>query len=190
MSRKVRALAWACACAGMVGAHASEPLPDEALSGVAGRDGLAFNLKGFELDGPLTFTYTSPDAGHPSLWLGQLHIARSDDPDPEMTFNDPYRLNIYRRIGMADVIEWANPLNANGAQKWQFAANFGVQADGVRFDGGSVILKDLVLRAGGLSISTPADPAVQGVAFGYAIRADIGHLMIRAAPAWRHRPGG
>lgn len=152
-------------------------LEDEALSQVSGQDGLAFNLRGFAMGGPLTLTYTSPDEGNPSLWFGNLYLSRSDDLDA--TFTDPYRLNIYGRPGMADVIELSNPLNANSLLKWQFAADFGVNANGTAFHAGTLILQDLVFQGGGLSITTPADPNVQGVAFGLALHVDIGNLIIR-----------
>lgn len=114
-------------------AHGAEmqTLEDEALSQVTGRDGLAFNLRGFELSGPLTLTYADPNTGS-SLWLGNLYLSRSDDVDA--TFTDPYR--IYGRPGMADVIELSN----HGLQKWQFAADFGIKGrDGSTFNGGTLI---------------------------------------------------
>lgn len=160
-------------------AHGAEmqTLEDEALSQVTGRDGLAFNLRGFELSGPLSLTYADPNTGS-SLWLGNLYLSRSDDVDA--TFTDPYRLNIYGRQGMADVIELSNPLNVNGLQKWQFAADFGIKGkDGSTFNGGTLILQDLTFYGGGLSITTPADVTVQGVAFGLALKVDIGNLIIR-----------
>ncbi|TAK94122.1 MAG: hypothetical protein EPO09_10490 [Aquabacterium sp.] len=168
-----------CGLCGVSGAHAGNlrPLEDEALSQVSGQDGLAFNLRGFAMSGPLTLTYTSPDEGNPSLWLGNFYLSRSDDVDA--TFSDPYRLNIYSRLGMSDVIELSNPLNVNGLVKWQFAADFGVNANNTSFSGGTLILQDLTFYGGGLSITTPSDPAVQGVAFGLALRVDIGNLIIR-----------
>ncbi|MGC4059481.1 MAG: hypothetical protein QM749_00935 [Aquabacterium sp.] len=162
---------------GIAQAASLQALADEDLSEVAGRDGLAFNLRGFQMNGPMTLTYTSPDAGNPSMWMGNFWLSRSDDPDA--TFSDPYRLNIYSRVGMSDVIELSNPLNDNGMLKWQFAADFGVQANGTTFHGGTFILRDLVYQGGGLSITTPADPHVQGIAFGMAMHVDIGNLIIR-----------
>ena len=162
---------------GMALAGSLHPLEDEALAQVTGQDGLAFNLRGFAMNGPLTLTYTSPDAGNPSLWLDNFYLSRSDDVDA--TFSDPYRLNIYSRLGMSDVIELSNPLNVNGLVKWQFAADFGVTANNTSFNAGTLILQDLTFYGGGLSITTPADPSVQGVAFGLALRVDIGNLLIR-----------
>jgi hypothetical protein len=168
-------LVWACCGRSAHAGMAMQSLEDEALSQVSGRDGLAFNLSGFALAGPMTLTYANDDGQ--SLWLGNFYLSRSDDVDA--TFSDPYRLNIYGRPGMADVIELSNPLNANGLQKWQFAADFGINANGSAFNGGTLILQDLVFQGGGLSITTPADEAVQGMAFGLALRVDIGRLIIR-----------
>lgn len=154
-----------------------QSLEDEALSQVSGRDGLAFNLRGFAMAGPMTLTYANTDDGGQSLWLGNFYLSRSDDVDA--TFTDPYRLNIYGRPGMADVIELSNPLNARGLQKWQFAADFGINTQNATFNGGTLILQDLAFYGGGLSITTPADEAVQGMAFGLALRVDIGKLIIR-----------
>ena len=160
-----------------VSASTLQALEDEALSDVAGQDGLAFNLRGFQMNGPMTLTYTSPDADNPSMWMGNFWLSRSDDPDA--TFSDPYRLYVYSRLGMSYVIQLSNPQNANGMLKWQFAADFVVKANGSTFDGGAFILRDLTYYGGGLSITTPADPHVQGVAFGVAMRVDIGNLIIR-----------
>jgi hypothetical protein len=162
---------------GSVGAATLQALEDDALSDVAGQDGLAFNLRGFQMNGPMTLTYTSPDADNPSMWMGNFWLSRSDDPDA--TFSDPYRLYVYSRLGMSDVIELSNPQNANGMLKWQFAADFGVKANGTSFEGGAYILRDLTYYGGGLSITTPADPHVQGIAFGLATRVDIGNLILR-----------
>jgi hypothetical protein len=152
-------------------------MDDEDLSHVHGRDGLAFNLSGFSLDGSLTFTYTSPDSGNPSFWLGNFYLARSDDTDA--TFSDPYTLNIVTRTGLADVIVLSNPANTNGLQKWQLAADFGITADGTSFNGGALVVQDMVFYGGGLSLTTPSTAGVEGVAFGLALNLDIGNLLIR-----------
>lgn len=170
-------LVWACCVRSVHAGAAMQSLEDEALSQVSGRDGLAFNLRGFAMGGPMTLTYANTDEGGQSLWLGNFYLSRSDDVDA--TFTDPYRLNIYGRPGMADVIELSNPLNANGLQKWQFAADFGIKANGTEFNGGTLILQDMAFYGGGLSITTPADETVQGMAFGLALRVDIGNLIIR-----------
>jgi len=155
-----------------------QPLSDDTLSAVSGRDGLAFNLRGFAMDGTLTLTYTSPDDGNPSLWLGNWAMSRSDDE--AHTFADPYRFNVVGRPGLSDVLVFSEPANADGLLRWQFAADWGVQANGSTANGGAVIVRDLVQRGGGFDISTPADPAVQGMAFGQRIRTDIGALIFRA----------
>jgi len=163
---------WAVQPAGGV-----QALDDSALSEVTGRDGLAFNLKGFSMSGPLALTYTSPEDGNPSFSWSNLAISRSDDDSA--TFSDPYKLNIVARDGLSDVISLSNPLNASGLLKWQFAYDFSVLANGVAFDVGSVIFKDYVQYGGGMDITTPADPNVQGIAFGMSTRVDIGAIMLR-----------
>lgn len=153
-------------------------LGDEELAGVRGSDGLAFNLNGFSLSGGLTLTYTMPGPSGNSLWLGNLSLSRSDDP--ASTFSDPYTLKVLPRgNGLADVIRLGEPANANGLLKWQFAADWGVHADGIDFQGGALVVKDLVTRASSLTLTTPATPGVEGIAFGLALQADIGHLLLR-----------
>jgi hypothetical protein len=152
-------------------------MDDEQLAGVSGRDGLAFNLVGFSLSGPLTLTYTAPDGA--SLSLGNLSLSRSDDPGA--TFSDPYRLRVLSRgDGLADVIQLSEPANANGLLKWQFAADWRVAADGVDLPGGALVIRDLVSRAGSLALTTPAEPGVEGVAFGLGLQLEIGQLALRA----------
>jgi hypothetical protein len=153
-----------------------EPMDDAELSAVRGADGLAFNLRGFSLSGPLTLTYTSPTGN--SLWLSDLALSRSDDP--AATFSDPYRLQVLARgNGLADVIRLSEPENANGLLKWQFAADWGVNADGTDFRGGALVVQDLVTRGGSLTLTTPAAADVEGIAFGAALRLDIANLMLR-----------
>jgi hypothetical protein len=164
--------------AGASHAGSMQPLADEELSGVRGSDGLAFNLKDFSLNGPLTLTYTSPGPSPTSLWLGKLSLSRSDDPDA--TFSDPYTLRVLSRgNGLADVIRLTEPANALGLLKWQFAADWGTSANGIDFNGGALLIKDLVTRGGSLTLTTPATPGVEGIAFGLALQADIGHLILR-----------
>jgi hypothetical protein len=165
------------ACAGSSHASGLTSLDDDDLSHVHGRDGLAFNLSGFSLDGPLTFTYTSSDTGNPSFWLSNFYLARSDDATA--TFSDPYTLNIVARDGLADAIVLNNPLNANGLLKWQFAADFGIQADSTTFNGGALVIQDMVFYGGGISLSTPAGTGTEGIAFGLSLNVDIGNLLIR-----------
>ncbi|MBX3618646.1 MAG: hypothetical protein KF891_01445 [Rhizobacter sp.] len=156
------------------------PLADNELSTVSGADGLAFNLRGFSLSGPLTLTYTMPgpagQAGK-TLWLSNLALSRSDDP--AATFSDPYHLDIFSRPGLADVISLREPANVDGLLKWQFAADWGVNADGLDFQGGALVVQDLVTRGGSLTLTTPANPNVQGIAFGAAVQVDIGNLLLR-----------
>src|SRR2546427_1468523 len=103
-------------------AAAMQPLPDAELAAVRGSDGLAFNLQNFSLAGPLTLTYTMPGPAGANLWLSNLSLSRSDDP--AATFSDPYQLKVVARgNGLADVIRLSEPANANGALKWQVAAD-------------------------------------------------------------------
>lgn len=179
-SRLCASLMSACLGGGLSGAGHAEglaALDDQALSGVRGQDGLAFNLKGFSASGPMTLTYsTSSDTGAPRWWLGNFDISRSDDE--AATFSDPYRLNIVARPGLADAIVLSNPLNVEGKLKWQFAADWGIQS-GTVFEGGALVVNDLVSYGGALTITTPAVSGVQGIAFGKSIRADIGALSLR-----------
>jgi len=155
-----------------------QPLADDELSGVRGAGGLAFNLKDFSLNGDLTLTYTMPGPSGATLWLGNLSLSRSDDP--LSTFSDPYTLRVLTRgDGLADVIRLTEPANVDGLLKWQFAADWGTSADGIDFRGGALVVKDLVTRGGSVTLTTPATPGVEGIAFGLALQADIGHLMLR-----------
>lgn len=157
-------------------AGAMQPLADGELAAVSGSDGLAFNLVDFSLQGPLTLTYTAPDGA--SLALSNLALSRSDDP--ASTFTDPYRLRVVSRgNGLADAIVLTEPQNANGLLKWQFAADWRVEANGIAHDGGALVIEDLVSRAGSLAITTPAEPGVEGVAFGLGLRLDVGQLLLR-----------
>ncbi|HEX6707670.1 MAG TPA: hypothetical protein VF169_23135 [Albitalea sp.] len=178
MPRDARQAGVALCAAAVLCAHAGglQPMADEELSGVRGSDGLAFNLRDFSLSGPLTLTYTSPAGA--SLWLGKLELSRSDDP--ASTFSDPYRLRVLSRgNGLADVIQLTEPANASGLLKWQFAADWGVNADGTDFQGGALRVQDLVTRGGSVTLTTPATPGVEGIAFGLALQADIGHVLLR-----------
>lgn len=177
--RAGQSLVAVCAALMACGAAAQglQSLEDADLSHVAGRDGVAFNLKGFSMSGPLTLSYISPEAGAPSLSLGNLWLSRSDDE--ANTFSDPYRLNIVGRPGLADVIRISNPENALGLVQWQLAADLSIKASGSTFEGGTLLLKDVAFYGGGLDITTPATPGVEGVAFGLALRVDVGHLILR-----------
>ncbi|MES2257369.1 MAG: DUF6160 family protein [Pseudomonadota bacterium] len=172
MLRAVCAAA-ALACLSGAPAQAMEPLGDAALSAVRGRDGVSFDLSGFAMSGDVRVTYTAP--GGASAYMESLSAARSDNRDP---FADPYRLDIVPGApGLADVVQFAFPRNAQGEQRWQLAYDWGVSADGVARDNGSVVIGDLAFYGGGLQFSTPQ--ARDGVAFGAALRFDIGQLAYR-----------
>ncbi len=155
------------------------PLSDDELSAVQARDGFAFNLQGYSMSGSLSLTYSMPSPSTASLTLGNLAISRSDDPLG--SFADPYYLDIVTRgSGLADVIQISEPLNASGALKWQFAADLSVNADGANVSGGALVIKDLVSYGGVLSLTTPDLSAdYDGIAFGLAMRADIGAVLLR-----------
>jgi len=167
-------------------AHAAgmRAMDDRELAGVQGRDGLAFNLAGFSLGpsssgGNYSLTYVSPasTAAQPStLTLSNFTLSRSDDADP---FADPYTLDVNARPGLADVISIAFPKNLAANQKWQFGTELAVDANGLKFDAGHLGLTDLVFYGGGLDISTPATPGVDGVAFGLATRFSLAALTVR-----------
>ena len=153
-----------------------QPLDDAQLAAVQGSDGLAFNLVGFSLSGPLTLSYTSPNGA--TLNLANIAYSRSDDL--ASTFSDPYRLNIVSRSGgLADMIVLSEPANAAGLLRWQFAADLSVVADGVERQGGALVVNDLISRGGSLSLTTPATPGVDGAAFGLGLNVDIGMLALR-----------
>jgi hypothetical protein len=177
-----RLLAVALLCAPALAA-ALEPLGDAALAKVVGRDGMNFNLSGFAVSGNAELRYTTGD-NSASFSIGNLAASRSDNTDAP--FADPYRLEVVRgTAGRADVISLARPLNAAGRELWQVAFDFGVRANGLDVNGGSVILKDLAYYGGGLQWSTPASD--EGLAFGWALRSELGSLTLqpngRGAPA-------
>jgi hypothetical protein len=156
-------------------ACALEPLPDSALSRVAGRDGMSFNLSNFAVSGNAVLRYTTPD-GRGSIGIGNLAASRSDNPDAP--FADPYRLDVIPGgPGRADIVSIAMPQNLAGREAWQVALDFDVGDGGIVVKGGSVILKDLVYYGGGIQWSTPA--AGDGLAFGMATRMDIGSLALQ-----------
>jgi hypothetical protein len=169
------ALALACAAV-CAGAQGLQPLSDDALSSVQGRDGFSFDLANFTMSGDARFTYHAPSPSTASAYIGSIYATRSDDPaDP---FGDPYRLDIIKgSTGMADVITLAFPENANGVKKWQVAYDWGVNADGVAFEGGSMVLKDAAFYGGGFQWTTPR--VNDGIAFGLGLRLDVGNLLLR-----------
>ncbi|MES2351979.1 MAG: DUF6160 family protein, partial [Pseudomonadota bacterium] len=120
-------------------ALALEPLNDAALSSVRGRDGVSFDLSGFAMSGDARVTYTTPTGT--SLYAEKFSASRSDNPLP---FSDPYKLDIVSGApGLADVINIAFPLNTSADQRWQMAYDWGVGADGVTREQGSVVVKDM-----------------------------------------------
>jgi hypothetical protein len=161
-------------------ALAMQPMADGDLAGVNARDGLAFNLSGFSLSGPLTLTYTSPDGS--SLSLSNLSLSRSDDPDN--TFADPYTLKVLARgNGLPDVIQLTEPANVNGLLKWQVAADLTTVSkdaggNDLTFHAGTLQLTDLVSRSGSLTLTPPSTPGVEGFAFGLGLRLDIGSVRL------------
>ena len=154
-------------------AWAMEPMNDAALSNVRGRDGVSFDLNGFAMSGDARVSYTTPVGT--TLYVEKFAASRSDSPQP---FSDPYKLDVVSSFpGLADVINISFPVNANGDQRWQAAYDWGVTANGVTRDMGSVVMKDLVFSGGGLQFTTPQ--VNDGIAFGAALRMDIGQLSFQ-----------
>lgn len=147
------------------------PLNDSELGAVWGGL-LSFDFSNFSVSGDARFTYYTP-GDTASTWVGNIALSRSD---PTVPFADPYNLDILTRPGLADYFNLAFPANADGAAKWQYTYDWGVKADGVDFQGGAWVFQDVVYYGGGLQISTPTD--VDGVAFGLALRQDIGHVLL------------
>ncbi len=176
-----RALALLLLCAPAL-ACALEPLGDAALAQVAARDGMSFNLNGFSMSGTTELRYTTGD-GSASFAVANLSAARSDNLDAP--FADPYRLDVEKSPGRADIVSLMRPANTAGREVWQLAWDFGVRADGLDVNGGSVILKDLAFYGGGMQWSTPASG--EGLAFGYSLRSDLGSLALQ--PNGRASPG-
>lgn len=156
-------------------AKGMRPLDDSALSDVRGGDGISFDLNNFSMSGNARITYYTPD-NLSSAYIGNLYAARSDDPNNP--FGDPYRISVIKgAAGLADVIDLAFPQNANGLACWQFAFDWGVNSNGIAFDGGSAVFKDTVFYGGGIQLSTPRSG--DGFAFGLALRMDIGNILLR-----------
>ncbi|WP_247869687.1 hypothetical protein [Herbaspirillum sp. ST 5-3] len=165
-----------CGVPASASAEGLQPLNDVALSSVTGRDGLSFDLSNFSLSGDARYTYYAPSPSTASAYIGSPYLSRSDDTASE--FADPYRLAVVKGApGMADVISLSNPLNANGLKRWQAAFDWGVNADGIAFEGGSAVFKDAVFYGGGMQWTTPQRG--EGIAFGLALRADIGNILLR-----------
>jgi hypothetical protein len=165
----------AALCCLSLPAQAMQTLDDAALSAVQARDGLSFDLSNFAMSGDARFTYYAPAPSTASTYIGNVFLTRSDDT--ANPFGDPYRLNVMRGDGMADIVDLRFPGNASGIVRWQAAFDWGVNADGIAFDGGSLVLKDTVFQGGGLQWSTPRTS--DGIAFGLALRMEIGNLLLR-----------
>lgn len=176
--------ALACLClTASAGAHGMKPLNDSALSDVRGGDGLSFDLSNFALSGDARYTYTTPDQTA-SAYMGNLSASRSDSLDP---FSDPYRLDLVAgAAGQADVVKLAFPINADASQKWQLAYDWGVTANGIAVDGGSVLYTDAVFSGGGMQWSTPRFG--DGIAFGMGLRLDIGNLAFQGQRTGANAP--
>jgi len=155
-------------------ARAMEPLPDSALAKIGGRDGMSFNLSNFAMSGNTVLRYHTPD-GRGSIGIGSLSASRSDNLDAP--FADPYRLDISRGPGGEDIVNIAMPQNLLGREAWQMAFDFDVEDGGIKVQGGSVILKDLIYYGGGMQWSTPA--VGEGLAFGLSTRMEIGSLALQ-----------
>lgn len=154
-------------------AAAMEPLSDSALSAVRGRDGVSFDLNGFAMSGDARVSYTTPSGS--SLYVEKFAASRSDSLQP---FADPFKLDVLPGAsGLANYINIAFPVNANGEQRWQMAYDWGVTADGVTREQSSVVVKDLVLYGGGLQFTTPQ--VYDGIAFGASLKMDIGQLSFQ-----------
>lgn len=152
---------------------AMEPMSDNALSAVRGRDGVSFDLNGFAMSGDARVSYTAPNGS--VLYVEKFSASRSDSAQP---FSDPYQLDILPGAsGLADYINIAFPVNAGGEQRWQMAYDWGINADGVDSRQSSVVIKDLVLYGGGLQFTTPQ--VNDGIAFGAALKMDIGQLSFQ-----------
>ncbi len=165
-----------CGMTGVAAAQGLQPLSDSTLSSVTGRDGLSFDLSNFSLSGDARYTYYAPSPSTASAYIANPYLSRSDDA--ANAFSDPYRLEVLAGApGMADVITLSNPENANGLKRWQAAVDWGVNADGIAFEGGSIVVKDAVFYGGGMQWTTPRSG--DGIAFGIGLRADIGNILLR-----------
>jgi hypothetical protein len=161
-------------------AHALTQISDDELARVQGRDGFAFNLRGFALAGPLTLRLGAADGS--GLSLSNFALSRSDDL--AATFSDPYQLSLIKGpAGMPDRVVLSEPLNLNGALSWQFAADLSLidknNSVAPNFNAGALLLQDLRSYGGTLSLAPSADPNEQGIAFGLGLRLDVGALLLR-----------
>jgi hypothetical protein len=138
---------------------------------------VCFDLNGFAMSGDARVSYTTPIGT--TLYVEKFSAARSDNPLP---FSDPYRLDIVAAPARpGQLVNIAFPQNTYAQQRWQMAYDWGITADGVTREQSSVVIKDLVLYGGGLQFTTPQ--VNDGVAFGAALRMDIGQLSLRPVAA-------
>ncbi|MCV2351012.1 hypothetical protein [Paucibacter sp. Y2R2-4] len=157
------------------------PISDEELAHVQGRDGFAFNLRGFALQGPLTLRLGSAEGS--GLSLSNFALSRADDL--AATYADPYVLSLLKGpAGMPDRVSLSEPLNALGRLTWQFAADLSLidkrsGASSETFNAGALLIQDLRSYGGSLSIAPNADPVEQGIAFGLGLRLDAGAVLLR-----------
>ncbi|MDC8772392.1 hypothetical protein [Roseateles albus] len=179
--RALQALLALVGCTLSWAALALTPISDEDLARVQGRDGFAFNLRGFALQGPLTLRLGAADGS--GLALSNFALSRSDDL--AATFSDPYQLSLIKGpSGMPDRVILSEPLNLNSALRWQFAADLSLidkssSAAPSSFNAGALVLQDLRSFGGTLSLAPSADPNEQGIAFGLGLRLDVGALLLR-----------
>lgn len=163
-----------CAAAVQAQPPTLAPLSDAEL-GVVWGGILSFDFANFSVSGDARFTYYTP-GDTASTWIGNIALSRSD---PTVPFEDPYNLDILTRPGLPDYFNLTFPANSDGAAKWQYAYDWGTNADGIDFQGGAWVFKDVVYYGGGLQISTPNDVVGDGVAYGLALRQDIGDILLR-----------
>ena len=167
----------AVVAAGVFGSQvvcAMTPLADADLQAVRGA-GMAYNLQNFSFTGDVGLTYQG--APGQKIELNKLTFSRSDDP--AATFSDPYTFKLYSRAGMADVVQWTAPQNANGLLKWQFATDWKITTPDSVFDGCSLIVRDFQNFGSRFEITTPSAAGTQGMAWGSAVRVSIGDVLIR-----------
>lgn len=155
-------------------------LEDAEMSSVRGA-GVAFNLVNYSLSGDLSLTYvaktTASNAMAQYIAFNKLTLSRSDDPSA--TFSDPYSLSVVARPGLPDVIRMAEPRNANGLLKWQFATDWKVGTEDGVFNGGSLLVQDYASYGGRLEVTSPATAGVEGVVFGKTVHFDMGSILLR-----------
>jgi hypothetical protein len=163
-----------------VPAQALEPLSDAAMSAVRGRDGVSFDLNGFAMSGDARVSYTTPIG---TAVCGKIQCCAQRQS--AAVFRPVQTRHRSRRAGLADV-NIAFPQNTYAQQRWQMAYDWGITADGVTREQSSVVIKDLVLYGGGLQFTTPQ--VNDGVAFGAALRMDIGQLSLRPVAARMRKP--